>query len=430
MSELALLGGPPVRKNPFPPYPILSNEERDAVLEVLREGRLSTFIASPGEHFLGGWRIKRFEEEFAAYHGVEYAIAFNSCTAALHAAVVGVGVQPGMEVITSPYTFTSSATCALMHNAIPVFADVDPETFCLDPSSVREVVSPLSSAIIMVHLFGQPGPMDKMMQLAKEHGLNVIEDCAQAPGARYNRKLVGTIGDCGVFSFQESKNMMTGEGGMLITNNQQIADVARLIRNHGEAVSHTLPSRTYTSEILGYSYRMTEFEAAIGRVQLKHLDEWNAIRQELANYLTENLRQIPGIIPPRVREEATHVYHVYPVLYEEPQTGIPRDLFARALQAEGIPIGIGYVRPLYHSLLFKERRAFPFKHYKGNAQYEPGLCPVAEELHFRRLLVIPVVRPPATRRDIDDIVRAIRKVLAAREQLLVYAREIGTREKV
>lgn len=423
MNKLALLGGIPVRLNPFPPYPILGDEEREAVLQVLNEGRLSTFIASPGEHFLGGKRIRQFEEKIAAYQGVKYAVAFNSGTAALHAAVVSVGVQPLQEVITTPYTFTSSATCALMHNAVPVFADVDSETFCINPVAIRKIIGLLSRAVIPVHLFGQAAPMDEIMNIARVNGCKVIEDCAQALGAKYKGKPIGSIGDCGIFSFQESKNLAVGEGGMLITNNEEIAEVARLIRNHGETVAHTLSHRTYSSEILGYNYRMTELEAALGLVQLKYLDERNTIRQELANFLTENLIKFPGIIPPKTREGSTHVYYVYPFIYHEDKIGIPRDLFAKALQAEGIPVGTGYVRPLYYSPLFQQRRSFAYRYYKGIANYNPGLCPVAESLHNHYLLVLSVVRPPATLKDMKDIIQAIEKIMDMKRELLLYARE-------
>ena len=417
-TRLAKLGGTPIRTKPFPPYPILGKDEYDAVMEVLREGRLSTFIAAPGDFFNGGKRIRQFEEEFAAYHSVKFAVAFNSATAALHAAVAGVGVQPGEEIITTPYTFTSSATCAFMQNAIPLFADVDSESFNISPESISKTITPLTRALIPVHLFGNPAPMDEILELAKSRQLKVIEDASQAPGARYKGRLCGTMGDCGIFSFQETKNMMTGEGGMLITNDEGIADVARLMRNHGEAVAHTMTKRSYASETLGYNYRMTEFEAAIGRVQLRHLEELNGVRQQLADYLTKHLGAFPGIIPPKVEPGCTHAYYVYPFTCDEAKMGMPRKVFAEALQAEGIPLGVGYVKPLYYSPLFQERRAFAFKHYKGSARYDAGLCPVAEELHFKKLLMIPVVRPPATTRDMDDILVAMERVLAAKNDLL------------
>ncbi len=417
MSELALLGGPQARRVPFPPYPVVGEAERRAVIEVLEEGRLSTFIASPGEHFGGGRRIRQFEQEFAEFHGVRFAVAFNSGTAALHAAIVACGVEPGQEVIVPPYTFTSTATCALMQGAIPVFADVDDQTFCVDPKPLEPMISSLSRALIPVHLFGQPAPMDELREVARRYGLRVIEDCAQAPGATYKGKKVGTLGDCGVFSFQESKNLMTGEGGMLITDDPTLAEIARLVRNHGEAVVPPGEVRSYKAEILGWNYRMTEVEAALGLVQLRQLGAQNRVRQRLAAHLTRALEGVAGIRVPAVRDGCEHVYYVYPLLYEEAAWGIPRSRFLEAVTAEGIPISGGYVRPLYLSPLYQERRAWAFRAYQGGARYDAGLCPVAEHLHGRAMLLTPVVRPPARERDMEDIAAAIRKVWEHRREL-------------
>jgi perosamine synthetase len=417
MSALALLGGPKTRSAPFPPYPVIGEAERRAVNEVLDEGRLSTFIASPGEHFLGGRRIRQFEQEFADFHQVRFAVAFNSATAALHAAVVACGVEPGHEVIIPPYTFTSTATSALMHGAIPVFADVEAEMFCLDPKSVESVITPLSQAIIPVHLFGQPAAMEDLLETANRHSLRVIEDCAQAPGATYKGKKVGTLGDCGIFSFQETKHLMTGEGGMLITNDPIIVEIARLVRNHGEAAVAPGEARSYKAEILGWNYRMTEFEAAIGRVQLHKLIMQNRMRQKLAAYLTRGLSEIPGLRVPSTRQECAHVYYVYPLLYDEAIWEISRARFIEAVVAEGIPIGGGYVRPLYLSPLYQQRRAWAFRNYQGTARYEEGICPVVERLHNKSTLILAVVRPPATECDMDDIIHAVQKVWLRRKDL-------------
>lgn len=417
-SKLALLGGTPVRSKPFPPYPIIGKEEKQAVLEVLDSGKLSTFLAVPGEYFLGGKKIKEFERRFAEYHGVKYAVAFNSATAALHAAVVAVGVQPGEEVIVPPYTFTSTATCVLMHNAIPVFADVDDEIYGLDPKAVAHAITPLTRALIPVHLFGHPANMDGLMALAREHNLKVIEDSAQAPGAKYKGRLVGTIGDCGIFSFTENKNITTGEGGMLITNDADIAEIARMVRNHGEVILEGQAVRTYTSTMLGWNYRMTEMEAALGIVQFGRMDELNQARIDLANYLAEKLKSIDGLLTPVVYPGCKHVYYVYALKYDEERVGIPRDLFVKALNAEGIPFGAGYVRPLYLSPLYHDKKPFAFKHYKGNATYDKGLCPTAERLHERELILTPIVRPPATFADMEDAVIAIHKIIERRTELV------------
>ncbi len=410
MTQLALFGGSPVRKTSFPKHPIITSDEKNAVLEVLESGNLSTFTASPGEFFLGGKKIREFEEKFAQKIGTKFAVAFNSASSALHAAVVAIGVIPGEEVIVPPYTFTSTATSALMHNAIPIFADVKNDTYCIDPKSVEKNISSLTKAITAVHLFGHPCDMDEIMSIARKNNLKVIEDCAQAPGAKYRSKNVGTIGDCGIFSFQETKNIMTGEGGMLVTNDEEIAKVAQMVRNHGEMISESQTKRSYISEILGWGYRMTELEAAIGIVQLSKLDQLNDERIKLADYLTKNLKSIDGLTHTRY-DFVEHVYYVYGLSYDEKKIGITRNQFCKALSAEGIPFFEGYVRPLYLNPLYLERRSFAFKHYTGNAKYEKGLCPVAENLYEQKMILTTVCRPPATIDDMKDVVTAMHKII-------------------
>lgn len=417
MKKLAIFGGKKTRDRPFPKHPIITQDEKNAVLEVLDSGNLSTFIASPGEQFLGGKKIREFENKFAEYIGVRYAVAFNSATSALHAAVVSVGVQPGEEVIVPPYTFTSTATSVLMHNAIPVFSDVKNDIYCMDPKKLETVITSLTRAIIPVHLFGHPCDMDEIMEFASKYKLRVIEDCAQAPGAQYKGRKVGTIGDCGIFSFQETKNIMTGEGGMLVTDDEIIAKVAQMVRNHGEVIDLSEKIRSYKSEILGWGYRMTELEAAIGIVQLAKLDSYNEQRIILANYLTEKLRSIEGIKHVKF-DFVKHVYYVYAFSYDANKIGIPREKFCDALRAEGIPAYGGYVKPLYLNPLYLEKRAFAYKHYSGTVKYEKGICPVAESLHEDSLVMIPVCRPPATINDMDDIINAVHKILDNKDEIL------------
>lgn len=417
MAELALLGGKKVRKPPFPPHPIIGEEEKKAVMEVLESGKLSTFIAQPGELFLGGERIRQFEKEFADYHGVKYAVAFNSATSALHAAVVACGVRAGEEVIVPPYTFTSTATCALMHNAIPVFVDIKPDIYCLDPAKIEQAITPRTRAIIPVHLFGHPADMDEIMMSAQKHNLKVIEDCAQAPGAIYKGNLVGTFGNCGVFSLTETKNIMSGEGGILITSDEEIAEIARMIRNHGEVILESQTQRTYRSDILGWNYRMTEMEAALGIAQFRKLDRLNSQRIELADYLAEKVALIDGLTPPVVYPGSRHVYYVFAIKYDEDKIGVPRDLFAEALVAEGIPFGVGYVRPLYLNPIYHENKPFIYKYFGQEISYDKGICPVTERLYEKELMLTALCRPPATLEDMDDIVRAINKIVENKEEL-------------
>ena len=319
-------------------------------------------------------------------------------------------------MIVPPYTFTATATAVLHHNAIPVFVDVDPVTFCMDPVQLEKAITPRTKAVIPVHLLGHPADMDAILAIARRHHLKVIEDCAQAPGARYKGRLVGTMGDCGVFSFQETKNMATGEGGMVITNNPDLAERARMIRNHGEAVIAGEP-RKYLTSTIGWNYRMTEIEAAIGIVQLKKLNTLNRERHGLAAYLLDAMPDHPGLTYPLEPPQIDHVYHVFGMNYDETKTGPSRARFIAALLAEGIPVGPGYPRPLYHNPLFQERLAYgkqgcPFTcHlYGGTVSYAKGLCPVAEALCAQSALWTFVVRPPATIRDMQDIVTAFEKV--------------------
>ena len=408
--KLALFGGDKVRKKPFPRHPVIDDEEKRLVMEVLESGNLSTFRAESGNNFLGGKKIKEFESNFADYLGVKYAVSFNSATSALHAAVVATDVKPGEEIIVPPYTFTSTATSVLMHNAIPVFADVQNDIFCIDPKSIEERITDLTRAIIPVHLFGHSAEMDEIMSLARKHNLKVIEDCAQAAGGKYKGHNVGTIGDCGIFSFQETKAISTGEGGMLVTNDENIAQVARMVRNHGEAILENQKQRTYKTEFLGWGYRMTELEAALGIAQLAKLDNANIHRNKLADHVTKQIRSIEGLEHIK-REYVYHSYWFYVLLFNEEYVGITRNQFVTALNAEGIPFGQGYVKPLYLNPIYHESKPFVYNLYKGNTSYEKGICPVTERLHEKQLISTMIMRPPATKEDTDDIVSAIQKIM-------------------
>ena len=409
-NKLALFGGQKVRDKPFPHHPVIGDEEKKAVQEVLDSGRLSSFIAAPGENFLGGEKIRGFETLFREYHGTKYAVAFNSATAALHAAVVACGVQPGEEVITTPYTFTSTATSVLMNNSIPVFADIKEDTYNIDPTEIEKNISPLTRAIIPVHLFGNPADMDEIIEIADKHDLKVIEDCAQSPGALYKGKLTGTLGDCGIYSFTENKNITSGEGGMLVTDDEEIAEIARLVRNHGEAVIAG-QKRSYKSTILGWNYRMTEVDAAIGIEQFKKLNYFTDERIRLADYLAEGLKGVEGLKMPVVYPNNKHVYYVFAMKYDESVIGIPRNRFVEALNAEGIPFGAGYIRPLYMSPIYHENKHFIYRYYKGKASYDEGLCPIAERCHFKELIMTLLTRPQATENDMDDIIHAVHKII-------------------
>lgn len=413
-DQLALHGGKPVRQKPFPPYPIITEEDVDAIKNVVSSGELSTFHSS----FRGGEKINEFENTFARYFGVENAIAVNSGTAALHIALAAAGVGPGDEVIVPPYTFTATATSVLMHNAIPVFADVNAETFNIQPNAIEKKITKHTKAIIPVHLLGNPAPMKAIMAIAKKHKLIVIEDCAQAPGAMIKNQYVGTFGDLGCFSFQETKNLMTGEGGMTITNDPDLAHRCRLVRNHGEAFLDRTKPRAYIANILGWNYRMTELEAALGISQFSRFNKYNAIRNKNAEHLNKHL-EFTHITPQRIIAGGKHIYSLYGLSVDTKKLGITKAALLEALNAEGIPFSGGYPHPLYMNPIFRHMTVYgeegcPFNchFYKGKVNYAAGICPVSEDLCDNRVIWTDVIRPPAGIRDMKDVVKAFEKIFA------------------
>ncbi len=424
MSELALFGGKKIRNKEFAPQQDFGEEEKKLVLEVLESKELSGFLASPGEKFLGGKKVRELEDLFEDYYNIKHALAIQSATAGLHTAVAALNVNPGDEILVTPYSMCASATAAVMHNAIPIFVDIDENTFNMNPKKIKEAISPETKAIIVVHLFGYPAEMDVIMQIAKENNLMVIEDAAQAPGSEYRRKPIGTIGDVGVFSFNQNKTISTGEGGVLVTNDDELAKRIELIRNHGEVVVEHYPVKNIAG-IVGYNYRMTELEAAVGIAQFRKLDKLNSWRIELAEYLTQKLNRFyPLITTPHISEYSKHVYFVYPMKFNAKEIGVHRGKFAEAVRAEGVPLYGGYVRPIYLEPMYQQLLAygdngFPFKgpHMIKEISYPKGTAPVCERMHYEELLTTPICHYPLTKEDIDDFVAAIEKVLDNKDEL-------------
>ena len=424
MSKLAINGGPKIRTAEFPMQQDFGEEEKKLILEVLESKELSGFEASLGDKFFGGKKVKQLESLFESYYDIKHALAIQSASAGLHAAVAALDVNPGDEIIVTPYSMCVSATAAVMHKAIPIFVDIDEETCNLNPDEIRKAITPETKAIIIVHLFGYPADMDEIMAIAKEHNLKVIEDAAQAPGCKYKGKYVGTIGDMGIFSFNQNKTISTGEGGVVITNDDELAKRLELIRNHGEVVVDHYPVKSI-SGIVGYNYRMTELEAAVGVAQFQKLDKLNQHRIELADYLTSKLEKFrPMLNFPDYSDDSDHVYFVYPIKYNVNEVGVPRNKFVEAVSAEGFPIGAGYVRPIYYEPMYQQLLAygdsgFPFKgpHISKEISYPKGMNPVCERMHFEELIITPICHYPLTRHDMDGFVEAIDKVLDNREEL-------------
>ncbi len=420
----ALLGGPKTLTEPLEPIHNIGEEEVAAATRVLRRGPLSGFYGFWNEKFFGGEEVRRFEKRFEERFAVKHAVTFNSATTALHGAMVALEIGPGDEVIVAPYSMAASATCVVNNGAIPVFADIEDNTFCMDPESIRQKISKYTKAIVVVNLYGQAAALDEIMAIAKEHNIKVVEDNAQSPGATYKGKLLGTIADIGIFSLNVNKVVQSGEGGILVTNNERYALRAQLVRNHGESVVDDIPDYD-AGPVFGSNYRMTEIEAAIAYEQFEKLDFLNGKRIELAEYLTSKLKDIEGIVTPYIPPHNTHVYFTYAIKIDEAKLGMSRDLFHKAVTAEGFPMGRGYVKPIYHLKVFQERRAFnnthfPFEFpgYDGNPDYSKGSCPVVERMYDKELLTIFLCQYPRTTELLDQFVAAIKKVLAHKDELL------------
>ena len=416
MTRLAIFGGRPVREKPFPPYISTGEEEKQAVMEVMDSKVLSQFLGEWSPDFYGGPRVQKLEREWERFFGVKHAVSVNSATSGLYAAVGAAGVGPGDEVIVSPYTMTASATAALVYGAIPVFADIDPDIFCITPDSIRDRITPRTKAIIVVDIFGHPADMNEIMTIAEEHNLTVIEDAAQAPGATYNGRYAGTLGHIGVFSLNYHKTIQCGEGGVIVTDDDNFAERLQLIRNHAEVVVKHKKVDNIVN-LIGFNFRMTEIEAAIAYEQLKKLDRLLIPRIEAAEYLTAHLDGYPGLQTPHVRQNVRHGYYVYALRYDASIIGITREKFVQALNAEGIPMEYGYVQPIYLEPVYQQKIAFgkngfPFTYegYKGTVNYQKGLCPVTEQMYYDEIMTTNICHANITRDDLDDFLIAIKKV--------------------
>jgi dTDP-4-amino-4,6-dideoxygalactose transaminase len=419
MSQLALFGGPPVLSAPLATYNSIGDEELEAVTRVMRAGCLSGFYGSWGEQFLGGPVVRAFEDAWRTRFGVRHAMSVNSATSGLYAAIGAVGIGPGDEVIVPPYTMSATAMAPLIYGGIPVFADIEPDTFCLDPAAVRRLITPRTKAILAVNLFGHPARLAELLDIANEHGLMLVEDNAQAPLAKEGDRFAGTIGHIGVFSLNYHKHVHTGEGGMCVTDDDQLARRLQLIRNHAESIVEDIALEDLTN-MVGFNYRMTELCAAVGIEQLKKMDQHVRRRQVLAEQLTAGVADLEGLTPPRVRESCQSVYYAWALRLDEAVLGVSRERFSEALAAEGLPHGVGYVRPLYLLPLFQQRIAlgrggFPFT--LSDRSYEAGLCPVAERMHQQELLLYEICMYDAAHACGERLVEAIRKVHRHRGEL-------------
>ena len=407
-----MFGGTPVLSTPLKPYRTIGVEERAAVAAVMDSGVLSGFVGAWCDEFRGGPAVRAFEAAWQAAFACRHAITVNSNTSGMIAAIGAARVGPGDEVIVPPYTMSATAMAPLFYGAVPVFVDIEPETFCLDPVKVRAAITPRTRAILVVNLFGHPAALHELRALADEHGIVMIEDNAQGPLATERGRYAGTIGHIGVFSLNYHKHIHTGEGGVCTTESDDLAKRLLMIRNHGENVVDDLPVGDLVN-LIGFNFRLTELSAAIGIAQLKKAEALVARRQHIAERLSAELRGLSGFTMPKVRDDCRHVYYVWAARYDAAATGVPRHVFASALTAEGCPNSLGYVRPLYMLPAFQRRIAigrdgFPFN--LTNRSYEPGLCPVAERMHQTELLEFHPCSYELEDDELDGVIAAFHKV--------------------
>ncbi|MDH5687830.1 MAG: DegT/DnrJ/EryC1/StrS family aminotransferase [Candidatus Bathyarchaeota archaeon] len=407
-KKIAIEGGSVVRTKPFvnPDFQKrrFDEGEKEALLRVIDSGNLCrTFAGREGE-------VEKFEREFAVYYGMGFAVASTSGTAAIHVALGAIGVGPGDEVITPPMTDMGSIIPILLQNAIPIFTDIDPRTFNLDPEDVERKITDRTKAIIAVHLAGNPCDMDSIMDIAERYGLKLIEDVAQSFSAGYHGRMVGTMGDMGCFSLNQYKHITCGDGGMTVTNDTELARRAKLFADKG----YVRDGLGEMCEFLCMNYRMTELQAAVGRVQLGKLGEIVAARRRLGNLLSDSIRDVDGLIPPYVAENTRHSYYTYLLMIDEEILGVSAEKFAEAVSAEGVPASLGLRNVMSYPVL-RERKTYgdtscPFDcpRYRKNVDYKEYRLPNAERI-TQKTVSIPI-KECLTEADIGDVAKALKKV--------------------
>jgi len=411
MNKLALFGGNPIQDEPLPEFNTLGKEEIDAATRVINSGTLSGFVANNSEAFNGGDEVLELERIFSKRFQKKFAVSYNSATSALHSALIACGIGDGDEVITSPYTMSASATSILMANAKPIFADIEIDNFCIIPKHVEDLLTSKTKAVVAVNIFGQPADLKSLSKICKKYNIYLIEDNSQAPFALCEGDYTGTIGDIGVFSFNRHKAMQCGEGGVSITNNSELHQRMILQRNHGEVIMPYLSKKNVDKyiDIVGYNYRLTDLQASIAIEQFKKVESITVHRVGLAEYLNEALSEFDFLTIPKIRDNCTHVYYLYSMLYNQKILGVSRDKFAEALSAEGFPV-FNYVIPLYRLPLFVAMN-------KAERRYKNEDFKNTEECWKNSMLATNICRWPLNREYMDKFVMAIKKVADNAEYL-------------
>jgi dTDP-4-amino-4,6-dideoxygalactose transaminase len=403
---LALFGNPPVRTKPFAEWPIYGEAEERRLIATLRSGKWGR---------LDGREVAAFEERFAAMHGCRHAVAVVNGTVSLRIALLAAGVGAEDEVIVPPYTFVSTASAVIEANAVPVFADIDLHTFNLDPAAVAAAITPRTRAIIPVHFAGQPADMEAINAIARRHGLAVIEDAAHAHGASYKGRPAGSLGDMASFSFQSSKNLTAGEGGIITTNDDRLAEACRSVHNCGRVPGGVW----YEHHVIAGNYRLGEFQGAILNCQIERLEEQTATRDRNGRRLAARLAALPGLHPQKRTEDCTrHSQHLFMLRIDPAAFGAPRAAVLRALEAEGIPCSGGYRLSLPAQPLFRNKAFGPYlSGASARLDYAGVRCPASDLICAGQGVWLEQRLLLGTESDVDDIARAFEKVYEHRDVL-------------
>lgn len=414
-NKLALHGGAKVFKRKLNRFNRIGHEELNAATKVLKTGILSDYIAAKGPNFLGGKKVREFEKKCEKFFKVKYAITVNSWSSGLTAMVGAIGIEPGDEIIVSPWTMCASASAILHWNAIPVFADISMDDYNLDPKSIEKNISKYTKAIMVVDIFGQSAKMDEIKKIAKKYKLKIISDTAQAIGAKYHKKFAGTLGDVGGYSLNYHKHIHTGEGGIVVTNNPSIANKVRLIRNHAEAIIKS-NNKNILSNMIGYNFRLGEIESAIGIEQLKKLPSILKERKQLCKKLIISLKELNGLKFANYSDKIDHVFYSFPIQLNKSIIKVKRSKIVNALKAEGIKINEGYTNlhllPMYQNKIAYGSNGFPWNSSicKREVSYAKGICPNAELLNNETFMSIGISEYDYNIRDIDYIIKGFKKV--------------------
>jgi len=394
---------------------LMSRSEINAAIKVIKSGSLSQYVGDKGKNFMGGKYVQKFEKKCAKFFGTKYAVAVNSWTSGLNACVGSLNIEPGDEVIVPTWTMCATATAILQWNAIPIFADIEAETFNIDCNKIEKLISKKTKAVMAVDIFGHPCDYNKLKKICKKYNLYLIIDSAQSIYSFYKNKISATLGDVGGFSLNYHKHIHTGEGGIIITNRKSIYKRLTLIRNHAEAVINSKDKKKL-SNMIGSNFRFGEIESAIGIEQLKKIRRRVNHCQKIASVITLGIKNLIGVKTPVIKKNCTHSFYVYGIVFDTVKLGMSRRQIVKQLQNEGVPIGEGYLNlhllPMFQNKIAYGTKGFPWNLNKRTQliNYKKGICPVAEKLQDKTFAAFDIAAINMEIKDAHQIVKAFNRV--------------------